>query len=47
MFARAMHEGEGFDCLRKKFPRISQVKINGGIFVGHQVKEILKSPLKK
>jgi hypothetical protein len=39
MFARAMHEeGEGYDYLRKKFPRVSQTKIKGGIFVGPRVK---------
>jgi hypothetical protein len=40
MFAKAMYEeGEGFDYLRKNFPRVSQAKIKGGIFVGPQAKQ--------
>jgi hypothetical protein len=43
MFAIAIHEeGEGFDHLRKKFLRVNQAKIKEGIFVGPQVKELLK-----
>jgi len=37
-------KGEGFDYLRLKFPRISEAKINDGIFVGPQVKQLFQDP---
>jgi len=36
--------GEGFDYLRQKFPWISEPKINNGIFVGLQVKQLFQDP---
>jgi hypothetical protein len=37
-------EGEIFDYLRQKFPRISEAKTNDGIFVGLQVKQLFQDP---
>jgi hypothetical protein len=45
LFTKAIHEeGEGFDYLRKKLPRVSQAKIKGVIFVDPQVKQLLEDP---
>lgn len=42
-FVKAMdREGEGFSYLKSKFPRISEAKIKEGIFVGPQIRELLK-----
>ena len=35
-------EGEVFEYLRQKFPRISETKIKEGIFVGPQVKQLFQ-----
>ena len=37
-------EGEGFDDLREKFPRIIEANITQDIFVGPQVKQLLEGP---
>ena len=36
-------EGEVFPEIRSMFPRLSQTKIKGGIFIGPQKKTLLKS----
>ena len=33
--------GEGYNFLTRKFPRISDAKIKDGIFVGPQIRELL------
>ena len=35
-------ESKGFTYLRQKFPKISEVKMNEGIFVGPQVKQLFE-----
>ncbi|GBP12773.1 hypothetical protein EVAR_72793_1 [Eumeta japonica] len=35
-------DGEGFQCLNSKFPRISDAKIKEGIFIGSQIRELIK-----
>ena len=41
-FVRAMdRDGEGFRYLKEKFPQISEAKIQAGIFVGPQIRELL------
>ena len=41
-FVKAMNkDGSGFNFLKEKFPRISERKINEGIFVGPQIREIM------
>jgi hypothetical protein len=35
-------EGDGFNYLRQKFPRISEAKMKEGIFVGPQVRKLFK-----
>ena len=37
-------EGQAFRYLRDKFPRFSDVKVKGGIFVGSQIRQIMKDP---
>lgn len=37
-------EGEGFDYLKQTFPCISEAKINNGIFIGPQVKQLFQDP---
>jgi len=32
--------GRGFECLRNKFPNVSDAKIKEGIFVGPQIREL-------
>jgi hypothetical protein len=41
-FVKAMNkDSNGFKFLKEKFPRISEAKINEGIFVGPQIREIM------
>ena len=43
-FVKALDfEREGFQEIRSMFPRLSETKIKGGIFVGPQIKTMLKS----
>jgi len=43
IFVKVMNkEGEGFDCLRQKFPCICEVKIKESIFIGPQVKRLFQ-----
>ena len=35
-------DGSGFSYLKKKFPRLSEAKIKEGIFVGPQIRELMK-----
>lgn len=37
-------EGPGFLYLRKSFPKLSNAKVNAGIFVRPQIPKILKDP---
>ena len=32
----------GFEYLRNKFPNVSYAKINGGIFIGPQIRELMQ-----
>jgi hypothetical protein len=42
-FVKAMdRDGQGFLYLRRKFPRISDAKIKEGIFIGPQIRELMK-----
>lgn len=42
-FVKAMdRHGEGFHYLKRKFPKISDAKIKEGIFVGPQIRELMK-----
>lgn len=42
-FVKAMdRNGSGFTYLREKFPKVSDAKIKEGIFVGPQIRELLK-----
>lgn len=42
-FVKAMDkDGTGFEYLRMKFPKISDMKIKEGIFVGPQIRDLLK-----
>lgn len=42
-FVKSMRaDGDGFKYLRQKFPHISEAKIKEGIFVGPQIRELLK-----
>ena len=34
--------GRGFPCVRNKFPNVSDAKINEGIFIGPQVREVMQ-----
>ena len=34
--------GEGFAYLKNKFPRVSDAKIKEGIFVGPQIRELMR-----
>jgi hypothetical protein len=44
-FVKAMNQdGEAFKYLRAKFPRLSEAKVKEGIFVGPQIRDILKDP---
>ncbi|GBM92845.1 hypothetical protein AVEN_72429-1 [Araneus ventricosus] len=37
--------GSGFQYLRLKFPKVSEAKIKEGIFVGPQIRQLMKSPV--
>ena len=37
------NEGEGFQYIKSKLPKISDVKIKG-VFIGPQIKELIKDP---
>lgn len=42
-FVKTMdHTGSGFLYLSNKFPNISEAKLNAGIFVGPQIREVMK-----
>ena len=42
-FVKALDkEGEGFDFLRQKFPRVSREKLKAGVFDGPQIRELMK-----
>jgi hypothetical protein len=42
-FVKAMdHDGQGFLYLQRKFARISDAKIKEGIFIGPQIRELMK-----
>jgi hypothetical protein len=42
-FVKAMDKnGTGFMYLKHKFPRLSDAKIKEGIFVGPQIRELIK-----
>lgn len=44
-FLKAMdHNGQGFLFLKSKFPGISDAKIKEGIFVGPQIRKLMKNP---
>jgi len=34
--------GRGFECLRNKFPNVSDAKIKEGIFIGPQIRELMQ-----
>ncbi|GBM64754.1 hypothetical protein AVEN_263281-1 [Araneus ventricosus] len=45
-FVKAMDcGGSGFQYLRLKFPKVSEAKIKEGIFVGLQVRQLMKDPV--
>ncbi|GBM89684.1 hypothetical protein AVEN_65495-1 [Araneus ventricosus] len=45
-FAKAMDcGGSGFQYLRLKFPKMSETKIKEGIFVGPQIRQLVKDPV--
>ncbi|GBO17985.1 hypothetical protein AVEN_2250-1 [Araneus ventricosus] len=37
--------GSGFQYLRLKFPKMSEAKIKKGIFVGTQIRQLMKDPV--
>ena len=37
-------EGEGFQYIKSKFPKISDAKIKEGVFIGAQIRELIKDP---
>jgi hypothetical protein len=42
-FVKAIdHNGQGFLYLQRKFPRNSDAKIKEGIFIGPQIRELMK-----
>jgi len=42
-FVKGMDKtGRGFPCVRNKFPNVSDAKINEGIFIGPQVREVMQ-----
>ena len=47
-FVKAMvkynKEGEGFQYIKSKFPQISDAKIKEGVFIGPQIRELIKDP---
>jgi len=34
--------GRGFQYVRNKFPKVSDAKIKDGIFIGHQIMELMQ-----
>ncbi len=36
------HDGKGFKYLREKFPNLSEDKVKGGVFVGPQIRKLMK-----
>ena len=43
IFVKAMNQGEGdFTYLWEKFPRLSEAKLKEGIFIGPQIRDIIK-----
>jgi hypothetical protein len=34
--------GRGFQCARNKFPNVSDAKIKEGIFIGPQIRELMR-----
>ncbi|GBL74661.1 hypothetical protein AVEN_119144-1 [Araneus ventricosus] len=45
-FVKAMDcGGSGFQYLRMKFPKVSAAKIKKGIFVGPQIRQLMKDPV--
>jgi hypothetical protein len=34
--------GHRFECVRTKFPNMSEAKIKGGIFIGPQIRELMQ-----
>lgn len=44
-FVKALHKGgEAFNHLKEKFPKLSEAKVKEGIFVGPQIRKLLKDP---
>ena len=47
-FVKAMvkynKNGEGFQYIKSKFPKISDAKIKEGVFIGPQIRELIKDP---
>jgi len=44
-FVKAMNKhGKGFEHLREKFPKLGDAKLNEGIFIGPQIREIINAP---
>ena len=42
-FLKAMNQGEAaFTCLWEKFPRLSEAKLKESIFIGPQIRDIIK-----
>jgi len=42
-FVKGMDKtGRGFEYLRNKFPNVSEVKIKEGIFIGPQIRELMR-----
>ena len=45
-FVKAMNQEEAaFTYLWEKFPRLSEAKLKGGIFIGPQIRDIIVMPL--
>ena len=44
-FVKGMNqEGRAFKYIREKFPKLSDAKVKEGIFVGPQIRELVKDP---
>jgi hypothetical protein len=41
-FVKAMNQGAVFTYLRENFPRLSEVKFKEDIFIGPQIRDLLK-----
>jgi len=42
-FVKSMDKtGRGFEYLRNKFPNVSDAKMEKGIFIGHQIRELMQ-----